>query len=102
MVVPMAKLVTRFVMVIIICEPVETADTSKDRANRPTIIRSTAPYIDCRNMAKNTGSMNPAKGFSIFPVVKSFSPRMPSSEKKDRISHGRFSPHLIRSVISTE
>ena len=33
------------VTVIMICEPVETAETSTDCANFPTISRSTAPYI---------------------------------------------------------
>ena len=46
MVVPMAKVVTMFVMVIIIWDPVETAETSLESANCPTIRRSTAPYID--------------------------------------------------------
>ena len=70
---PIAKLMTRLVSVIMICEPVDTADTSRDAANLPTIIRSTAPYMDCRNMAKNTGSMNRRSGDKILPVVKSFS-----------------------------
>ena len=87
-------------MVIIIWEPVETADTSIDWANRPTISKSTAPYIDCRNIAKNTGSINPMSGIRILPVVKSFVLLIPSSNKNDRIKHRRFSPHLIRSIIS--
>ena len=43
MVIPMARELTRFVMVIMIMDPVATADTSADSANFPTIIRSTAP-----------------------------------------------------------
>ena len=48
----MAKLLIRFVSVIMIWEPVDTAETSRASANLPTIMRSTAPYMDCRNMAK--------------------------------------------------
>jgi len=66
----MAKLLTRFVSVIIIYDPVETAETSTDDANFPTIRRSTAPYIACRNNANKTGSANRIKGFMIFPTVK--------------------------------
>ena len=83
-VVPMAKLTTRPVIVIIICEPVETAETSSDWANLPTIRRSTAPYMACSSMAANTGSMNFSSGDKILPLVKSFS-FIALSDKKDRI-----------------
>ena len=66
----MAKLVTRFVMVIMICDPVDTAETSAEQANLPTISKSTAPYIDCRNIAKNTGTIKRISGERIFPSVK--------------------------------
>lgn len=36
-----------------ICEPVDTADTSAEDANLPTISKSTAPYIACRKSASN-------------------------------------------------
>lgn len=66
----MAKLLTRFVSVIMICEPVDTAETSADAANLPTINRSTAPYIACKNRANSTGSANKINGCKILPWVK--------------------------------
>ena len=69
-VVPMAKLLIKFVRVIIIWEPVDTAETSADVANFPTIKRSTAPYIACKNRANRTGSANKISGPTIFPSVK--------------------------------
>ena len=70
MVAPMAKLLIRLVSVIMIWEPVDTADTSTAWANLPTIIKSTAPYIACRNSARKTGAMNRRSGDRIFPSVK--------------------------------
>ena len=67
---PMAKLETRLVSVIMICDPVETAETSAALPNRPTTSRSTAPYIACRNSAASTGSANRTSGDSILPSVK--------------------------------
>lgn len=69
-VVPMAKLLTRFVSAIMICEPVDTAETSADAANLPTINRSTAPYIACKNRANSTGSANKINGCKIFALGK--------------------------------
>ena len=66
----MAKLLTRLVSVIMICDPVETAETSAEEANFPTIRRSTAPYIACRKSASRTGSANKISGFRILPCVK--------------------------------
>ena len=71
MVVPMAKLATRPVMSIMIWEPVATADTSAEVVNCPTMSRSTAPYIACRNSAASTGSENRISGAAMGPVVKS-------------------------------
>ena len=51
--------------------PVETAETSATLAKRPVIIRSTAPYIVCNNIAHSTGKAKRSKGVSIFPSVKS-------------------------------
>lgn len=72
-VVPMAKLLTRLVSVIIICEPVDTADTSAGEANLPTMSRSTAPYIACKNRANSTGSAKTISGCKILPWTKVFS-----------------------------
>ena len=71
MVVPMAKLATSPVMSIMIWEPVATADTSAEVVNCPTMRRSTAPYIACRNSAASTGSENRISGAAMGPVVKS-------------------------------
>ncbi len=71
MVIPMARELIRFVRVIMIWEPVETAETSAALANFPTIIRSTAPYMACRNRAKRTGPTNRRSGPAIAPLVKS-------------------------------
>ena len=68
-VVPIAKLLIRFVSVVMICEPVDTADTSAEEANFPTISRSTAPYIACKNSANRTGNANKMSGCKIFPSV---------------------------------
>lgn len=52
-----------------ICEPVDTADTSAEDANLPTISKSTAPYIARRKSASNTGTANRSNGCMIFPSV---------------------------------
>lgn len=52
-----------------ICEPVDTADTSAEDANLPTISKSTAPYIACGKSASNTGTANRSNGCMIFPSV---------------------------------
>ena len=67
---PMARLETRLVSVIMMWEPVETAETSAGAPKRPTTSRSTAPYIDCKNSASSTGSANRTSGASILPSVK--------------------------------
>ena len=67
---PMAMLDTILVMVIIICDPVDTADTSSAPANLPTTSRSTAPYNACKNRASSTGSTNRSSGPRILPSVK--------------------------------
>lgn len=72
-VVPMAKLLTRLVSVIMICEPVDTADTSAGEANLPTMSRSTAPYIACKNRVNSTGSAKTISGCKILPWTKVFS-----------------------------
>ena len=51
MVIPIASELIRLVSVIVICDPMETAETSAAQANFPTIIRSTAPYMDWRKRA---------------------------------------------------
>ncbi len=61
------------VIVCMKCDPVATAEMSDDFANSPTIRRSTAPYMDCRNSAKSTGSANRISGPAIGPDVKLFS-----------------------------
>ena len=68
---PIEKLTSILVRVIIICEPVDTAETSVFSANCPTTSRSTAPYIACKNIASRTGSMNLSSFESIAPLVKS-------------------------------
>ena len=70
-VIPMQRLLMRLVIVVIICEPVETAETSAEPANLPTTRRSTAPYIACKNRAIRTGPANFKRGATIFPSVKS-------------------------------
>lgn len=52
-----------------ICEPVETAETSTDEANFPTINKSTAPYIACKNNANKTGNAKKIRGCKILPWV---------------------------------
>ena len=56
-----------------ICEPVVTADTWAETApasvKRPTIIRSTAPYMACRKSAARTGRANLTSGSRICPSV---------------------------------
>ncbi len=69
-VIPIAKPVIMFVIVCVICDPVETPETSDASAKCPTTIRSTAPYIACRNIAASTGSMNASSGLMIEPSVK--------------------------------
>ena len=81
-VMPMERELTRFVSVIIICDPVDTPDTSAGSANFPTIIRSTAPYSDCRNNANSTGIANLRSGASILPSVKFFCSVMFNTSKK--------------------
>ena len=51
--------------------PVDTADTSAALPNLPTISKSTAPYIVCKNSAAKIGIMNLTSGEKIFPSVKS-------------------------------
>ena len=112
-VVPMAKLLTRFVSVIMICEPVDTAETSADVANLPTINRSTAPYMACKNRANSTGSANKINGckitlgkvvfFSIFSIFV----RQPvfttgSYCKKLDKDFGHFSPASYPAIVSYE
>lgn len=69
MVVPIARPLIITVIRCMIWLPVETADTSAAVLNRPTIKRSTAPYMDCRHRARSTGSANRIKGANIFPCV---------------------------------
>ena len=70
---PMAKLATRLVRVIMICDPVVTAETCAETlsasVNCPTIIRSTAPYMACKNNAASTGRANRTSGSRICPSV---------------------------------
>ena len=70
MVVPMARLLTRKVIVCMIWLPVETADTSAAVPNWPTTSRSTAPYMACRQSASSTGIVNLSRGARILPCVK--------------------------------
>ena len=67
---PIARLVTRLPSVIMIWDPVTTAETSSLVANFPTTNRSTAPYIACKNNANITGMANRISGPIIFPSVK--------------------------------
>ena len=54
----------------IIWLPVETAETSATLPNCPTISKSTAPYIVCKNNAISIGIVNFTKGENILPSVK--------------------------------
>ena len=110
----MAKLLTRFVSVIMICEPVDTAETSADAANLPTINRSIAPYIACKNRANSTGSANKINGckilpwvkvvfFSIFSILCSYgSTGRQLPHKKGWIRHGHFSPASYPAIVYFE
>ena len=113
-VMPIHRLLRMLVIVIIIWDPVETADTSAELANFPTIRRSTAPYIACRNKARRTGPANFRSGPTILPLVKSIlssisgllsinpaldDVRSPSQKKPDKKS-GISTRHLIQLVIS--
>lgn len=57
-------------MVCMIWEPVETPEISAASPNFPTTIRSTAPYMACRNRASSTGSANRRSSCRILPCVK--------------------------------
>ena len=72
MVMPIEKLVSTNVRLCIIWLPVATPETSAVEANLPTISRSIAPYIACKNSARKTGYANLSSGPSIFPLVKLF------------------------------
>ena len=52
--------------------PVETAEISAVPANLPTTIRSTAPYIACRNSASSTGPAKRSRDGRMLPFRKSF------------------------------
>ena len=67
----MASPVISDVTVCMIWLPVETADTSVGAPNCPTTIRSTAPYMACRNRAASTGRANLKSLERILPSVKS-------------------------------
>ena len=66
---PKMIIIGRFIIVL----PVETADTlPASPANWPTTIRSTAPYIACKNSASMIGTVNRISGLRIGPSVKAF------------------------------
>lgn len=67
---PIDSPVTSEVTVCITWLPVDTADTSAGWPNWPTTIRSTAPYMACRNSASSTGSVKRSNGDRIGPWIK--------------------------------
>ena len=69
---------------MMICEPVETPDTSAFVQNLPTTSRSTAPYVACRNMANSTGSMKRMSFGRIASLVKSLFFIVLSKRKPDK------------------
>ena len=70
MVIPIVSPVIIDVIANITWLPVETADTSAAFPNCPTISKSTAPYIVCKNMAISMGMANFNNGENILPSVK--------------------------------
>lgn len=108
-VVPMAKLLTRLVSVIMICEPVDTADTSAGEANLPTMSSSTAPYIACKNRANSTGSAKNDQRLQNFTLDKSIlllflyiAPRLCCATTKSRIRNRYFNPPSYPAIVSYE
>ena len=105
----MAKLLTRLVSVIMICEPVDTADTSAGEANLPTMSRSTAPYIACKNRANSTGSAKNDQRLQNFTLDKSIlllflhiAPRLCCATTKSRIRSRYFNPPSYPAIVSYE
>ena len=54
------------VKVIIMCAPFETAETAAASQNCPMIIKSTEPYIVCKNIAKRIGKANRKSGSFVY------------------------------------
>ena len=86
--------------------PVATPDCSAVPAKRPTIRRSAAPYMACRNRASSTGTAKVKRDFRIFPWVRgrvfmvSTPLRKRGKQKSAGQERGDLTRHLIRRKTS--
>ena len=69
-VIPIVRPVMTIVIILNSWLPVATPDCSKVPANWPTIIRSAAPYMACKNNARSTGNAKDIRELNMFPSVR--------------------------------
>lgn len=96
MVRPVSTIVSRFSSWL----PEATPDCSLIPANRPTMIRSAAPYMACRNRASRTGSAKPSREGRIFPRTRLFvfvrlMPTLPFMQEKKPDKRTGISPVIL-------